>query len=185
MESFTKNLLRISISGALLTIPITGIFLATEYFAFKKDMNNYVSDLYESYPEAIKYFPSIKVAKYSPLTALYLTKSTSKIFEVNEYLELKNAISDFTDFLKEKYDELFAEFNKTEPIRLLRVERDKKLQESDWRTNNDYPYDDADAWATYRTQLRNLPAEISAGNVTAPILQNGTLIFDWPQVPNA
>ena len=77
--------------------------------------------------------------------------------------------------IKEKYDELVAEFNKTEPIRLLRVERDKKLQESDWRTNNDYPYDDADAWTTYRTQLRNLPAEISAGNVTAPILQNGTL----------
>ena len=105
MESFTKNLLRISISGALLTIPITGVFLANEYFAFKKDMNNYVSDLYESYPEAIKFFPSIKVAKYSPLTALYLTKSTSKIFEVNEYLELKDTISDFTNFLKEKYSE--------------------------------------------------------------------------------
>ena len=68
-------------------------------------MNNYVSDLYESYPEAIKFFPSIKVSKYSPLTALYLTKSTSKIFEVNEYLELKDAISDFTDFLKEIYDD--------------------------------------------------------------------------------
>ena len=105
MESFTKNLLRISISGALLTIPITGVFLATEYFAFKKDMNNYVSDLYKSYPEAKKFFPSVKVAKYSPLTALYLTKSTSKIFEVNEYLQLKGKISDFTDFIKEKYSE--------------------------------------------------------------------------------
>ena len=105
MESFTKNLLRISISGALLTIPITGILLANEYFAFKKDMSNYVSDLYESYPEAIKFFPSIKVAKYSPLTALYLTKSTSKIFEVNEYLEFKESINDFTKFIKEKYSE--------------------------------------------------------------------------------
>ena len=105
MESFTKNLLRISISGALLTIPITGVFLATEYFAFKKDMNNYISDLYKSYPEAKKFFPSVKVAKYSPLTALYLTKSTSKIFEVNEYLQLKGKISVFTDFIKEKYSE--------------------------------------------------------------------------------
>ena len=68
-------------------------------------MNNYVSDLYESYPEAIKFFPSIKVAKYSPLTALYLTKSTAKIFEVNEYLELKDTILKLTDFLKEKYFE--------------------------------------------------------------------------------
>lgn len=78
-----------------------------------------------------------------------------------------------------------SELKAAEPMRLLRIQRDKKLQETDWRTNNDYPYDDADTWATYRTQLRNLPAEISAGNVTAPILQNGTLIFDWPQVPNA
>ena len=53
MESFTKNLLRISISGAFLIIPITGVFWAIEYFVLKKDMNNYVSDLYESYPEAI------------------------------------------------------------------------------------------------------------------------------------
>ena len=105
MESLTKNLLRISISSALLTIPISGAFIASEYFAFKKDMSNYVSDLYESYPEAIKYFPSIKVAKYSPLTSLYLTKSTSKIFEVNEYLEFKKSINDFTKFIKEKYSE--------------------------------------------------------------------------------
>ena len=114
-----------------------------------------------------------------------------KSFSVQEndinkvYFNKGNPLNITTEQIKEKYDELFAEFNKTEPIRLLRVERDKKLQESDWRTNNDYPYDDADAWTTYRTQLRNLPAEISAGNVTAPILQNGTLIFDWPQVPNA
>jgi len=55
MESFTKNFLIIPISGAFLTIPIAGGFLATKYFAFKKDMSNYVSDLYESYPEGIKF----------------------------------------------------------------------------------------------------------------------------------
>ena len=43
--------------------------------------------------------------EYSPLTALYLTKSTSKFFELNEFLKLKETISDFTDFLKEKYSE--------------------------------------------------------------------------------
>ena len=78
------------------------------------------------------------------------------------------------------------ELEAAEPMRLLRIERDKKLQETDWRTNNDYPYDDADAWATYRTALRNLPAEIAAGNVAAPVIQDGALVFDdWPQVPNA
>ena len=77
-----------------------------------------------------------------------------------------------------------AELEAAEPMRLLRIQRDKKLQESDWRTNNDYPYDDADAWATYRTQLRNLPAEIAAGNVPAPSMQDGALVFDnWPEPP--
>jgi|TARA_B100001093_G_scaffold401548_1_gene389194 hypothetical protein len=83
MESFTKNLLRISISGAFLIIPITGVFWAIEYFVLKKDMNNYVSDLYESYPEEIYLVSSIKVANYSPLTSLFLTKNTSKFFEVS------------------------------------------------------------------------------------------------------
>ena len=59
----------------------------------------------ESYPEAIKSFPSIKVANYSTLTALYLIKSTSKIFEVNENLELEESIRDFSKFIKEKYSE--------------------------------------------------------------------------------
>ena len=36
------------------------------------------------------------------------------------------------------------ELKAAEPMRLLRIERDLKLQESDWRTNNDYPYDNAD-----------------------------------------
>ena len=76
------------------------------------------------------------------------------------------------------------ELEAAEPMRLLRIERDKKLQETDWRTNNDYPYDNADAWATYRAALRNLPAEITAGNVTAPTIENNSLIFhDWPEQP--
>ena len=30
---------------------------------------------------------------------------TSKIFEINEYLELKESIKDFSKFIKEKYSE--------------------------------------------------------------------------------
>ena len=105
--------------------------------------------------------------------------------DVNKvYFNKGNPLNITTEQIKVKYDELVAEFNKTEPIRLLREERDLKLQQTDWRTNNDYPYDDADAWATYRTQLRNLPAEIAAGNVPAPSIQDGALVFDnWPELP--
>ena len=46
--------------------------------------------------------------------------------------------------------------NKAEPMRLLRVERDKRLAACDWRANSDLTM--SDAWKTYRQALRDLPA---------------------------
>ena len=43
-----------------------------------------------------------------------------------------------------------------EPMRLLRVERDKLLAATDWRASSDLTL--ADAWKTYRQSLRDLPA---------------------------
>ena len=47
--------------------------------------------------------------------------------------------------------------NNAEPMRLLRIERDKKLAKTDWMTLSDTTTI-ADAWKTYRQQLRDLPA---------------------------
>ena len=47
--------------------------------------------------------------------------------------------------------------NNAEPMRLLRIERDKKLAETDWMTLSDTTAI-TDAWKTYRQQLRDLPA---------------------------
>lgn len=103
------------------------------------------------------------------------------VIDGKEVVEYKNPNIAPTE---EQIQEKLAELQAAEPMRLLRIQRDKKLQESDWRTNNDYPYNDADAWATYRTALRNLPAIITAGNVTAPTIENNSLIFhDWPEQP--
>jgi hypothetical protein len=49
--------------------------------------------------------------------------------------------------------------NNAEPMRLLRVERDKLLTASDWRASSDLTL--ADAWKTYRQALRDLPASAS------------------------
>ena len=49
--------------------------------------------------------------------------------------------------------------NNLEPIRLLRVERDKRLAACDWRASSDLTL--ADAWKTYRQALRDLPASAS------------------------
>ena len=46
-----------------------------------------------------------------------------------------------------------------EPMRLLRVERDRLLAETDWMANSDVTL--ADNWKTYRQQLRDLPASAS------------------------
>ena len=46
-----------------------------------------------------------------------------------------------------------------EPMRLLRVERDKRLSVCDWRASSDLTL--ADAWKTYRQALRDLPASAS------------------------
>ena len=49
--------------------------------------------------------------------------------------------------------------NNAEPMRLLRVERDKRLASCDWRASSDLTL--ADAWKTYRQALRDLPASAS------------------------
>tara|TARA_A100001388_G_scaffold151803_1_gene112819 strand:- start:81 stop:443 length:363 start_codon:yes stop_codon:yes gene_type:complete len=54
--------------------------------------------------------------------------------------------------LNTKVDEL----NAAEPLRLLRIERDKRLAACDWRASSDLTI--SDAWKTYRQALRDLPA---------------------------
>ena len=46
-----------------------------------------------------------------------------------------------------------------EPMRLLRVERDRLLATTDWRASSDLTL--SDDWKTYRQALRNLPASAS------------------------
>ena len=58
--------------------------------------------------------------------------------------------------------EINAELTKltnAEPMRLLRVERDRLLAATDWRASSDLTL--ADAWKTYRQSLRDLPASAS------------------------
>ena len=56
-----------------------------------------------------------------------------------------------------------SELNNAEPLRLLRVERDKRLTESDWVVTKATETGGtvSDAWKTYRQALRDLPASAS------------------------
>jgi len=46
-----------------------------------------------------------------------------------------------------------------EPMRLLRIERDRRIALTDWRASSDLTL--ASAWSTYRQALRDLPSTAS------------------------
>ena len=46
-----------------------------------------------------------------------------------------------------------------EAMRLLRLERNSRIAETDWRASSDLTL--SDAWKTYRQALRDLPASAS------------------------
>ena len=82
-----------------------------------------------------------------------------------------------------------AELEAAEPMRLLRIERNRRLLETDWRATVDYPGLDKQSWLDHRQALRDLPKmrtpDDSAEPLPAPTINDqGQLIFlHWPEVP--
>ena len=52
-----------------------------------------------------------------------------------------------------------TKLNNAEPMRLLRIKRNKLLASTDWRASSDLTL--ADDWKTYRQALRDLPVSAS------------------------
>ena len=50
-----------------------------------------------------------------------------------------------------------SELDRAEPMRLLRIERDKRIAKTDWRASSDLTL--ADAWKTYRQALRDITTQ--------------------------
>ena len=71
------------------------------------------------------------------------------------------------------------ELDAAEPMRLLRIERDKKIALTDWRVLPDQtPTDD---WINYRQALRDLPA--SASPKLDSFYELDFSSFTWPTEP--
>ena len=79
--------------------------------------------------------------------------------------------------IAQKANELEAAY----PMVLLREERDKKLAETDWWAMSDRTM--TTEQTNYRQALRDIPANVDAGTLTAPTIENGRLVFDWPEKP--
>ena len=57
MEKLTQNVLRLSISAALITIPASALFIGYEYLSYKKGIAEYVEEVsakYEKFLENMK-----------------------------------------------------------------------------------------------------------------------------------
>ncbi len=111
---------------------------------------------------------------------------------LKNYLGTKWKMEDATDYdtlewydetskpSKDDLDAKLIELQNAEPMRLLRIERNRLLQETDWRASSDLII--PEEWKIYRQRLRDLPE----GN--APDLDsNGKLDFssiNWPIPPS-
>ena len=81
---------------------------------------------------------------------------------------------------KEEVEAKIIELNTAEPMRLLRIERDKKIALTDWRVLPDQsPSDD---WINYRQALRDLPASASPKLDSNYDLDFSS--FTWPTEPS-
>ena len=78
---------------------------------------------------------------------------------------------------QEQIEDKIAELEALEPMRVLRIERNRRLAETDWMANSDVVM--TDKWKTYRQALRDLPATAEPKLDDVGNLTNVT----WPEVP--
>ena len=87
---------------------------------------------------------------------------------------------------EEEIQTKLTELRDAEPMRLLRVERNQKLVETDWTQYRDVTLNNDSDWQTYRQSLRDLPQNFSP--IIDIITEDGYPIVkeqtDWPEKPS-
>ena len=82
---------------------------------------------------------------------------------------------------KDDLDTKLTELQNAEPMRILRIERDRRIAKTDWRASVDLTI--SGDWKAYRQDLRDLPAQ-----QTPKLLSNGQLdptSISWPPEPSS
>ena len=117
--------------------------------------------------------------KYDIPAALQALKPGSEwILRGNDYSGIEWLDSEQKPTKTEVADKI-AELDASEPMRLLRIERNKKIALTDWRMLPDQtPSDD---WINYRQALRDLPASSSPKLDSSGELDFSS--FTWPTEP--
>ena len=96
---------------------------------------------------------------YRDIDAIQSLKPNSQWSWVGDEYSGLSWISSNTKPTESEIKNEVARLNAAEPMRLLRVERDKRLAACDWRASSDLTI--STAWKTYRQALRDLPASAS------------------------
>ena len=93
---------------------------------------------------------------------------------------------DISQPTEEEIQAKLTELRDAEPMRLLRQERNLKLQETDWTQYRDVSLSNDSDWQTYRQSLRDLPQNFSP--IIDIITEDGYPIVkeqtDWPEKPS-
>jgi len=92
-------------------------------------------------------------------------------------IEYINSSNEFVPPTEEEIQEKIAELEAAEPLRLLRIERNRLIQQTDWRFRSDLT--PSQEWIDYCQALRDLPA-----NSEPQLDENGNLTnVNWPVPP--
>ena len=97
-----------------------------------------------------------------------------------EYSGLEWQDSSQTKPTETEVNSKISELDNAEAMRLLRLERDKRIANTDWRASSDLTL--ADAWKTYRQALRDLPA--SATPKLNSFYELDLTSVTWPTEPS-
>ena len=98
--------------------------------------------------------------KYSISDAILQLKPGAEwILRGEDYSGLEWLDSGQTKPTETEINNKISELNSAEAMRFLRLERNARIAETDWRASSDLTI--SDAWKTYRQALRDLPATAS------------------------
>jgi len=119
--------------------------------------------------------------KHDITTALAVLRPKSEWFlGGEEYSDLNWLDSSTTKPTETEINNKITELDNAEAMKLLREERNRLLNLTDWRASSDLTL--SDAWKNYRQALRDLPASASPTLTSNYNLDKSSVT--WPTVPS-
>ena len=97
----------------------------------------------------------------------------------NDYTGLEWLDSKQTQPTETEVNSKISELDNAEAMRLLRVERDKRITKTDWRASSDLTL--SDAWKTYRQALRDITTQTPKLNSEYELDLTSVI---WPTEPS-